>query len=120
VIEGAGLAALPDTVRGRVDVIMANLPYVPTGSIGLLPREARLYEPMSTLDGGLDGLAPLTSALAEVATWLHPSGHYLGELHESQLEPATRLAGHFGFTCTASVDSDDRTAVVDLVAVRSR
>jgi release factor glutamine methyltransferase len=118
VIEGPGLAALPDSLRGRVDVIMANLPYVPTSSIALLPREARLYEPLSTLDGGLDGLVPLESALAQAPTWLGPTGHYLGELHESQVEPATRLAERCGFTCTASVDPDDRTAVVDFVADR--
>jgi release factor glutamine methyltransferase len=119
VIEDAGLAALPDALRGQVDVIMANLPYVPTDSIPLLPREARLYEPFAALDGGSDGLGPLESALAEVGAWLRPSGHYLGELHESQVESATRLASRYGFFCTASVDPDDRTAVVDLVAERA-
>ncbi len=34
----------------------ANVPYVPTGEIGLLPAEARLHEPRLALDGGADGL----------------------------------------------------------------
>jgi release factor glutamine methyltransferase len=114
VIQGAGLSALPDHVRGTVDVIMANLPYVPTGAIALLPREARLYEPNSTLDGGPDGLTPLEHALAEAPTWLTPDGHYLAELHESQVAAAVALAQRRGFSCAASVDPDDRTAVIDL------
>ena len=114
VIQGFGLKDLPATARGVVDVIMANLPYVPTDAIALLPREARLFEPSSTLDGGPDGLVPLTAALAEASTWLRPGGHYVGELHESQVEAATRLAERYGFECVATVDPDDGTAVVDL------
>jgi release factor glutamine methyltransferase len=114
VLEGAGLAALPAHLTGRVDVIMANLPYVPTAAIPLLPREARLYEPQSTLDGGVDGLDPLRAALAAASTWLHAAGHYLGELHESQVDAAAALAAEHGLAFEASVDPDDGTAVIDL------
>src|SRR6266567_3252381 len=37
---------LPATLRGRVDIVVANTPYVPSGSIGLLPPEARTHEPL--------------------------------------------------------------------------
>lgn len=114
VVHGTGLGALPSSVRGHVDVIMANLPYVPTAAIALLPREARLHEPRSTLDGGPDGLIPLGAALADAATWLRPDGHYVGELHESQVAAATRLARRYGFDCVASSDPEDGTAVIDL------
>ena len=40
----------------RADVLVANAPYVPTGALGLLPLEARVYEPRGALDGGADGL----------------------------------------------------------------
>ena len=33
--------ALPTALRGRVDVVVANVPYVPTDEIALLPTEAR-------------------------------------------------------------------------------
>lgn len=114
VIEGGGLSALPSTVRGHVDVIIANLPYVPTDAIALLPREARLYEPQTTLDGGPDGLTPFAQAVAEAPTWLRASGHYLGELHESQVGAATQIAQRQGLDFVAAVDTDDGTAVVDL------
>ena len=118
VLEGSGLGCLPAAVRGGVDVIMANLPYVPTDAIALLPREARLYEPRSTLDGGPDGLLPLADALREATTWLRPGGHYLGELHESQVDAAARLADGCGFDFVADVDPDDGTAVIELTPLR--
>src|SRR5207237_4143986 len=48
--------ALPRALRGRVDVVVANVPYVPTDEIALMPPEARVYEPRVALDGGDDGL----------------------------------------------------------------
>ena len=114
VITGTGLGALPAHALGQVDVIMANLPYVPTAAIATLPREARLYEPWSTLDGGPDGLAPLAEALPGAAEWLRADGHYLGELHESQVDAAIRLADRHGFTCASTVDPDTATAIIDL------
>lgn len=112
--EGFGLAALPLPLGGKVDVIMANLPYVPTDAISLLPREARMYEPWSALDGGPDGLAPFAEAIVDAPAWLGPGGHYVGELHESQVDAAVDLARRAGFHCDATMDSEDGTAVVDL------
>ena len=56
VYEGDLYEPLPAALRGRVDVLVANVPYVPTEEIGLLPPEARLHEPRVALDGGADGL----------------------------------------------------------------
>ena len=44
-------------LRGEVDVVAANAPYVPTDAIALMPREARDHEHLVALDGGPDGLA---------------------------------------------------------------
>nr|WP_246280253.1 putative protein N(5)-glutamine methyltransferase [Nocardioides daedukensis] len=67
-------AALPDHLRGRIDVLLANTPYVPTSALGLLPPEARLHEPTSALDGGADGLDLARRVLAEANDWLAPGG----------------------------------------------
>jgi release factor glutamine methyltransferase len=56
VYEGDLYEPLPATLRGRVDILAANVPYVPTEEIGLLPPEARVHEPRVALDGGADGL----------------------------------------------------------------
>ena len=52
VSAGDLFAALPVGLRGRIDVLLANVPYVRTEHIALLPAEARLHEPMLALDGG--------------------------------------------------------------------
>jgi release factor glutamine methyltransferase len=56
VYEGDLYDALPASLRGRVDVLAVNAPYVPTDAIALMPPEARLHEPAVALDGGGDGL----------------------------------------------------------------
>jgi len=56
VFEGDLYEPLPGALRGRVDILVANAPYVPTEEIRLLPPEARIHEPWVALDGGADGL----------------------------------------------------------------
>ncbi|KWX02631.1 hypothetical protein LI90_3674 [Carbonactinospora thermoautotrophica] len=84
VYEGDLYEPLPATLRGRVDVLVANVPYVPTEEIGLLPPEARLHEPRVALDGGADGLDVLRRVTAAAPLWLAPGGHLLVETSERQ------------------------------------
>jgi release factor glutamine methyltransferase len=84
VYQGDLYAPLPATLTGRVDVLVANAPYVPTDAIGLLPPEARNHEPMVALDGGADGLEVQRRVAAEATRWLAPGGHLLVETSESQ------------------------------------
>lgn len=89
-------AALPAELRGRVDVLAANVPYVPTGEVGLLPAEAREHEPLAALDGGADGLDVLRKVAAGAPSWLAPGGCVLVETSERQLPSAVEaftLAG---------------------------
>jgi release factor glutamine methyltransferase len=76
--------ALPGTLRGRVDLLTVNAPYVPTGSIRLMPPEARLHEPTVALDGGRDGLDIQRRVAAGALDWLSPGGHLLIETSERQ------------------------------------
>ncbi|MBT2509498.1 putative protein N(5)-glutamine methyltransferase [Streptomyces sp. ISL-98] len=84
VYEGDLYEPLPDALRGRVDVLLANTPYVPTEEIGLLPAEARIHEARVALDGGLDGLDVQRRVAAAAAQWLAPGGHLLVETSERQ------------------------------------
>jgi len=47
---------LLQSVHSRLDIVVANLPYVPHPRLGVLPRDVRDFEPLSALDGGEDGL----------------------------------------------------------------
>jgi release factor glutamine methyltransferase len=81
--EGDLYEPLP-ALRGRVDVLVANAPYVPTEAIGLLPPEARIYEPQVALDGGADGLDVQRQVAAAALLWLAPGGFLLVETSARQ------------------------------------
>ncbi|MFF8380097.1 putative protein N(5)-glutamine methyltransferase [Streptomyces sp. NPDC015661] len=98
VYEGDLFAPLPRELRGRVGVLVANVPYVPTGEIGLLPPEARDHEPHVTLDGGADGLDVMRRVAAEAPEWLAPGGHLLVETSERQAETALAVMSGAGLT----------------------
>lgn len=51
VYEGDLFEPLPGSLRGRVEILLANVPYVPTEDVELLPPEARIHEPRVALDG---------------------------------------------------------------------
>ncbi len=79
---------LPAALRGQVDVIVANVPYVPTAELALLPAEAREHEPIAALDGGADGLDLLRRVCAGAPAWLQHGGSLLIETSERQAGPA--------------------------------
>jgi release factor glutamine methyltransferase len=110
---------LPAGLRGRVDVLVANVPYVPTGQIGLMPPEARLHEPSVALDGGTDGLDVLRRVVSAAPRWLAQGGAVLVETSEHQA--AAAVAAMAGSGLTARVASDDSlgaTVVVGTFAPR--
>lgn len=96
VYEGDLFAPLPDVLRGRIDVLAANVPYVPTEEVGLLPAEARVHEPLVALDGGADGLDVLRRVTAEAGEWLAPGGRLLFETSERQAADAVGAVAHSG------------------------
>jgi len=84
-------APLPPELAGRVDVLCANVPYVPTGAIATMPRDVRDHEPLLALDGGPDGLDVLRRLAAGAGHWLAPGGGLFCEIGEDQAEAATAL-----------------------------
>ena len=86
---------LPVALRGRVDVVIVNAPYVPTAAIELMPPEARDHEPRIALDGGPDGVAVHRRVAAGAPRWLAPGGSLL-------IETAQEQAGH---TAAAMADA---------------
>ncbi len=87
---------LPPSLRGRVDVVVANVPYVPSAQMRLLPAEARLHEARIALDGGADGLDVLRRLAAGAPMWLKPGGHLLIETSERQASVASVVFAEHG------------------------
>ena len=93
--EGDLYAALPARLRGRVELLVANAPYVPTAEIALMPSEARDHEARVALDGGADGLTLHRRITAEAPEWLAPGGWLL-------IETSQRQAGRTAAAATAA------------------
>ena len=87
---------LPPELAGRVDVLCANVPYVPSGAIATLPRDVRDHEPRLALDGGPDGLDVLRRLAPRAGHWLAPGGGLLCEVGEDQAETAAALLTEAG------------------------
>ena len=84
VFEGDLFDAVPSSLRGRIELLVANTPYVPTDAVALMPPEARLFEARVAIDGGVDGL-DVQRRVAEAAPhWLAPGGHLVVESSEEQ------------------------------------
>jgi release factor glutamine methyltransferase len=109
-------APLQATLRGRVDVLVANVPYVPTDAIALMPPEARDHEPRVALDGGSDGLDVARRVIAAAPDWLAPGGSLLFETSESQAETAVELLRSAGLV--PRIESDDEVGATVAVGTR--
>ncbi|WP_432533821.1 putative protein N(5)-glutamine methyltransferase [Kineococcus arenarius] len=110
--RGDLFAALPAALRGRVDVVVANVPYVPSDRVAVLPPEAREHEARLALDGGGDGLDVLRRVLAGAATWLRPGGSLLAEVAGEQEAAAVRAAAGAGLEARAVADEGFETTAL--------
>jgi release factor glutamine methyltransferase len=113
VYDGDLYEPLPDTLRGRVDLLVANAPYVPTDAIALMPPEARDHEPPLALDGGADGLEVHRRIAAAAPHWLASGGHLLIETSQHQAPLTAEAMNSNGLQARVTFsDQLDATVVV--------
>jgi len=112
VYEGDLYEPLPARLRGCVDLLIANAPYVPTEAVGLLPPEARIHEPRVALDGGADGLDVLRRVIAAAPPWLAPGGHLLVETSERQAPQTVETVARNGLIPQVASSDELNAAVV--------
>ena len=102
---------LPTRLRGAVEIVLANAPYVPTAEISSMPSEARDHEPRGALDGGADGMDVQRRIIAEVSEWLHVGGSLLIETSEHQASQVAASMAAAGLV-PVMIGSDDESAHV--------
>jgi len=93
-VTDAGL--LPE-LAGSVDLVVANPPYIPVGTV--LELEVARHDPAHALFGGTDGMAVITPLIARAAGWLKPGGLLAVEHDDTTSEATARImiqAGFFG------------------------
>ena len=107
VFEGDLASPLPPDLTARVDVVVAVVPYVPTGELRLLPRDVLAHEPRRALDGGPDGTDLLVRAVAAGAQLLARGGSLLLELGGDQAELLAPVLVESGFSDIEVVEDED-------------
>jgi release factor glutamine methyltransferase len=88
--EGSWWAALPDEVRGTLDLVVSNPPYV--GEHDPLPPEVADHEPMLALRSGDGGLEAIAAIVTGAPDWLAPGGVLVVELAPHQAGRVVALA----------------------------
>ena len=109
--------SLLEPVRGPVDLIAANLPYVRSEEMAGLPVSVRRFEPALALDGGGDGLEAYRELLRQAPGKVRPGGVVLMECDPRQADELAALAraAHPGGTVTVRRDLAGRERVVEVV-----
>lgn len=72
--EGDLFDALPAELRGSVDVLICNPPYISSARVGEMATEISEHEPRMAFDGGSLGLSIVSRLVQEAPDWLRPGG----------------------------------------------
>lgn len=84
-------ADLTTSVQPPWDLVVANLPYIPTADLENLPLEVH-HDPASALDGGPDGMDLVRRLVEDLPRLLRPCGGAILEIGEGQAGAVTELA----------------------------
>jgi release factor glutamine methyltransferase len=100
-VRGPWLRSLPERLRGSVDLVIANPPYIAGAEWGGLPDEVRCEPAAALLSGdgsdGTPGLGDVEAVLSDAWTWLARPGAVVIELAPHQAEAAMQVARATGF-----------------------
>lgn len=84
VLEGSRFDPLPERLRGGIDLLVSNPPYIRSAEIEQLDQEVRDHDPRGALDGGADGLVFYRAIASGLPTWLRPGGAVAVEIGADQ------------------------------------
>ena len=98
VVHGDWWRALPESLKGCVDLAVTNPPYVAAPELAHLPAEVSGWEPLGALVAGPTGLEALEAVMAPALDWLGPRASLVSEIAPHQAGPAMELALGTGFS----------------------
>ncbi|MDO8886088.1 peptide chain release factor N(5)-glutamine methyltransferase [Candidatus Oleimmundimicrobium sp.] len=110
---------LDNGLKNKIDVIVSNPPYIPSGKINELQREIRDFEPLLALDGGPDGLKEYRRIIAEAPDYLKEDGYLILEIGENQADSVECLLNDSGKYDEVDI-SKDYAGIERIVAARRR
>ena len=77
-------------------MICSNPPYIPSGTVPLLEPEITEFEPLSALDGGIDGLDVIRELVAHARNYLKPKGALILEVGDGQAASVEEILSYVG------------------------
>lgn len=115
-------SALLDGFPDAFDLLVANLPYIPSRRLAQLPREIREFEPRAALDGGADGLDVMRRLLAQLGPHIARGASALLEISEEQGQAAIDLVRQMlpNATSTLHRDLEELDRVVEIRLTQRR
>lgn len=105
------LEEIPKTIK--FDLIIANLPYIPSERINFLDPSVKNHEPKIALDGGIDGLALVRGLLEQAKSQLSPDGKIFLEIDHTHTKPSwEEFAGDWQVEIQVDQFSKNRFALI--------
>jgi release factor glutamine methyltransferase len=105
--SGDLFAAVPSGLKGRVDVLVAVVPYVPERELQYLQRDTLTFETPLAYVGGADGTDVLRRVVASAPHWLRPGGTLLLELGGEQAELLRDDLVLYGYTAVTLLHDEE-------------
>jgi release factor glutamine methyltransferase len=107
------LSGLPAELRGEIDVVVANLPYVARADTTWLSQEVVDHEPHEALFANDDELDVIRRLIRIAPDWLRPGGHLvleIGEWHGPRVKAMLQEAGYEDALIDQDLNGRDRIA----------
>ena len=82
---------------GKYDLIISNPPYIKTNDLKYLERDVVDFEPISALDGGLDGLSEIRKVVKKSSELIKRKGKLILEIGFDQKNKVINLLNKEGF-----------------------
>jgi len=95
--RGSWFDALPETLRGALELIVSNPPYIAEHELAELPADVARFEPHEALIAGATGCEAVEHLLAHARGWLVPNGVLVCELAPHQADAMTGRAREIGY-----------------------
>lgn len=105
IVHGDWWAALPEDLRGAIDVVVSNPPYISTAEMAGLDAVVADWEPREALEAGPAGTEDLEYLIRTAPQWLRPGGTAVLELAPHQAGALAEEARRAGFA-EAEVTTD--------------
>jgi release factor glutamine methyltransferase len=96
-VEGHWWSALPSELRGSLDLVVSNPPYISSSEMEGLDAQVLDWEPHLALESGPSGLEAVHEILASARQWLRGEGVAVIEIAPQQARAARQLAYGSGF-----------------------